>query len=111
MDTLVSIAANVICVIALILVGGFGTRLRPLVCSPPPPDLTPRQMDVSQTSAILTMLVILDFDAPEAAGRIWKSPNDFAPSRELGCCGCYGYRVGRQLPSGCDGVDPEEGAF
>lgn len=57
------------------------------------------------------MLVFLDFDAPEAVGGIWKSPYDFAPSRKLGCCGCYGYRVGRQLSSGCDGVDPQEGVF
>ena len=89
--------------IALILVGGFGTRLRPLVLFPAENNLMP--------APVLIILVKLDPDAPQTPGRVRKPAYDPAPSRELGCCRCDRYCVGCQLPSGCYGLDPQEGAL
>jgi hypothetical protein len=67
------------CSIALILVGGFGTRLRPLVCSysPDASDLHPRAFNTSTMPSITDERV--DPHSPKAIGRIWKQAHDSAP--------------------------------
>ena len=69
--------------IALILVGGFGTRLRPLVCTPRA-EKSPRPT----CDPFAHYACGIDLDASETSGGVWEPTHDPAPGRELGCRGC-----------------------
>ena len=95
---------------ALILVGGYGTRLRPLVC----PPLSPGNWEFwwhRNHCCMWRLIQSLDSHPPETSGRIRQSTDDPTSGRGVGRSRRHRYRPRRQLPPRDHVSSSEEGAY